>query len=180
MSGAIAKTVCAPIERVKLLMQTQHTNPAMKDRPYKSVLECFQRTINEEGGLSLWRGNTANVIRYFPTTALNFAIKDKVNSVFNPYKAKENPYKFFIGNVMAGGIAGSCSMIVVYPLDFARTRLGTDTGNKHNRSFNGIGDVIKKIIASDGVAGLYRGFGISVTGIFIYRALYFGMYDSGK
>lgn len=32
---------------------------------------------------------------------------------------------------MAGGIAGSCSMIIVYPLDFARTRLGADTGKGH-------------------------------------------------
>jgi len=152
----------------------------MKDRPYKSVLECFQRTINEEGGLSLWRGNTANVIRYFPTTALNFAIKDKVNRVFNPYKAKENPYKFFFGNIMAGGVAGSCSMMVVYPLDFARTRLGTDMGSAGERKFNGILDCVQKIAKTDGVLGLYRGFAVSVTGIFIYRSLYFGMYDSGK
>lgn len=32
----------------------------------------------------------------------------------------------------------------------------------------------------DGVKGLYRGFGISLFGIFIYRGLYFGTYDSGK
>lgn len=67
-------------------------------------------------------------MRYFPTTALNFAIKDIVQRTFNPYKAKENPFKFALGNILAGGIAGSCSMCVVYPLDFARTRLGTDMG----------------------------------------------------
>jgi len=96
--------------------------------------------------LSLWRGNTANVIRYFPTTALNFAIKDKVNRIFNPYNPKTDGFKFFLGNVMAGGVAGSCSMVVVYPLDFARTRLGADTGKHgHERSFNGIFDVAGKI-----------------------------------
>jgi hypothetical protein len=41
--------------------------------PYKGVGDAFSRTYREEGILALWRGNTANVIRYFPTQALNFA-----------------------------------------------------------------------------------------------------------
>jgi len=41
-------------------------------------------------------------------------------------------------------------------------------------------DVYKKIIQTDGVTGLYRGFVISAVGIFIYRGLYFGLYDSIK
>jgi solute carrier family 25 (adenine nucleotide translocator) protein 4/5/6/31 len=69
----------------------------------------------------------------------------------------------------------------VYPLDFARTRLGTDIGkNASDRQFTGMGDCIKKIMAIDGVRGLYNGYLISVTGIFIYRACYFGGYDTGK
>ena len=42
-------------------------------QPYKGIVDCFARTYKDEGLLSLWRGNTANVIRYFPTQALNFA-----------------------------------------------------------------------------------------------------------
>lgn len=34
VSGAIAKTAAAPIERVKLLMQTQSANPKLAERPY--------------------------------------------------------------------------------------------------------------------------------------------------
>jgi hypothetical protein len=41
--------------------------------PYKGVADAFARTYKDEGLVSLWRGNTANVIRYFPTQALNFA-----------------------------------------------------------------------------------------------------------
>jgi solute carrier family 25 (adenine nucleotide translocator) protein 4/5/6/31 len=44
-SGAIAKTLAAPIERVKLLLQTQENNPQLKDRPYKGIIDCFQRCI---------------------------------------------------------------------------------------------------------------------------------------
>jgi len=35
-----------------------------------------------------------------------------------------------LGNLAAGGLAGSISMIFVYPLDFARTRLGVDVGKE--------------------------------------------------
>jgi solute carrier family 25 (adenine nucleotide translocator) protein 4/5/6/31 len=67
ISGAVAKTIAAPIERVKLLLQTQYTNPKLVSRPYNGIIDCFVRCVKEEGVLSLWRGNLANVIRYFPT-----------------------------------------------------------------------------------------------------------------
>lgn len=82
---------------------------------------------------------------------------------------------------MSGGCAGATGLLIVYPLDFARTRLGTDIGKaKHERQFSGLNDCISKIYKSDGFTGLYRGFGISVLGIFVYRAFYFGGYDTGK
>lgn len=139
------------------------------------------RCVTEEGFTSLWRGNMANIYRYFPTAAISFGVKDQYVRIFNPYDAKKNPNKFLLGSLLAGGLAGSTSMTFVYPLDFARTRLGVDLGKgPADRQFNGLTDCISKIFKSDGVAGLYRGFGISVTGIFIYRAFYFGGYDAGK
>jgi Mitochondrial carrier protein len=57
-------------------------------------------------------------------------------------------------------------------------RISVTTGGE--RQFNGLIDVYKKTLASDGLRGLYRGFGPSVTGIIVYRGLYFGMYDSLK
>lgn len=76
---------------------------------------------------------------------------------------------------MSGGIAGSFSLIFVYPLDFARTRLGADIGKSEGeRQFNGLFDCCRKIVARDGIQGLYQGFAVSVVGIFTYRAFYFG------
>lgn len=77
---------------------------------------------------ALWRGNLANVIRYFPTQALNFAFKDTYKKYLNPYNPKTEKLAFFIGNVMSGGAAGATSSMFVYPLDFARTRLAADIG----------------------------------------------------
>ena len=78
-------------------------------------------------------------------------------------------------SLLSGGIAGSFSLIFVYPLDFARTRLGADIGKEaHQRQFNGLIDCCAKIFRNDGIPGLYQGFGVSVLGIFTYRAFYFG------
>ena len=122
----------------------------------------------------------ANVIRYFPTQALNFAFKDTYKKIFCPFNPKTEPGKFFIGNCMSGGMAGSTSLCVVYPLDFARTRLAADVGSGGDREFNGLVDCLKKIAQKDGAGGLYKGFQISVIGIFFYRAAYFGLFDTGK
>lgn len=89
--------------------------------------------------------------------------------------------KKFGTNIASGGFAGSMSLTMVYSLDYARTRLANDAKDKDgNRKYNGLVDVYKKTLASDGIGGLYRGFVISCVGIFIYRGLYFGLYDTLK
>jgi len=152
------------------------------DRPYKGIGECFSRVIREEGVVALWRGNLANVIRYFPTQALNFAFKDYFKKMFG-FDKKDGYGKWFLGNLASGGAAGACSLVFVYSLDYARTRLANDAKQAKKgaeRQFNGLLDVYRKTFKSDGVAGLYRGFNISCVGIIVYRGLYFGMFDSLK
>ena len=152
-------------------------------KPYTGIGECFKRVIAEEGTASLWRGNTANVVRYFPTQALNFAFRDTYKSMFAFKKERDGYWWWMAGNLASGGAAGATSLLFVYSLDYARTRLANDAKNAKSggeRQFNGLVDVYKKTLASDGIAGLYRGFMPSVTGIVVYRGLYFGMYDSIK
>jgi solute carrier family 25 (adenine nucleotide translocator) protein 4/5/6/31 len=186
VSAAVSKTAAAPIERVKLLIQNQDEmiKQGRLSHPYKGIVDCFQRVVKDEGVVSLWRGNTANVIRYFPTQALNFAFKDQFKRMFGYNKDKDGYWKWFAGNLASGGAAGACSLLFVYSLDYARTRLANDnkTAKKGGgeRQFNGLLDVYRKTLATDGVAGLYRGFNISCVGIIVYRGLYFGMYDSLK
>eukprot|EP01133_Synstelium_polycarpum_P014809 gene14809-17508_t len=180
-AGGVSKTIVAPIERVKLLLQVQSASTQIAaDKQYKGIIDCFARVSKEQGVMSLWRGNLANVIRYFPTQALNFAFKDKYKKFFVRWNPKTDPMKFFAGNLMSGGAAGATSLLFVYPLDFARTRLAADVGTGANRQFTGLGNCISSIYKRDGMIGLYRGFGVSVGGIFVYRAAFFGGYDSAK
>jgi solute carrier family 25 (adenine nucleotide translocator) protein 4/5/6/31 len=187
ISAAVSKTAVAPIERVKLLLQVQHVSKQIaKDQQYKGMIDCFSRVRKEQGFLSFWRGNLANVIRYFPTQALNFAFKDIWKALFMQGVDKKTQFwRYFAANMASGGAAGATSLFFVYPLDFARTRLAADVGKKgatgvQGRQYSGMFDCIMKTVRSDGVLGLYKGFNVSVQGIIIYRACYFGFFDTAK
>lgn len=186
VAAGVSKTVAAPIERIKLLVQNQGEmlKQGRLDRPYDGVADCFKRTIATEGFGALWRGNLSNVIRYFPTQALNFAFKDTFKRMFNFKKERDGYFKWFMGNMASGGMAGAASLCFVYSLDYVRTRLANDTKSAKKgggeRQFNGLIDCYAKTWKSDGFLGLYRGFVISCVGIVVYRGFYFGLYDSLK
>ncbi|KAK2093642.1 hypothetical protein P7K49_027380 [Saguinus oedipus] len=174
IAAAISKTAMAPIERVKLLLQVQHTSKQIAaDKQYKGIVDCIIR---------MRAGSLGNVIRYFPMQALNFAFKDKYKQIFLGGVDKHTQFwRYFAGNLASGGAAGATSLCFVYPLDFARTRLAADVGKSGTeREFRGLGDCLVKITKSNGVRGLYQGFSVSVQGIIIYRAAYFGVYDMAK
>jgi len=182
VAAGVSKTVAAPIERVKLLVQNQDEmiKQGRLDKPYNGVMDCCSRVLKTEGVYPFWRGNLANVLRYFPTQALNFAFKDAIKVAFATPKDAGQAKKFTM-NILSGGMAGTCSLLFVYSLDYARTRLANDAkGKGGERQFNGLIDVYTKTLKSDGIQGLYRGFAISAVGIFIYRGMYFGLFDTLK
>jgi solute carrier family 25 (adenine nucleotide translocator) protein 4/5/6/31 len=180
-SGAFAKTCTAPIERVKLIIQTQDANPKIisgEVARYTGIVNCFTRVASEQGIGAFWRGNFTNCIRYFPTQAFNFAFKDTIKGFFPKYSSKTDFGKFFLVNLASGGLAGAGSLTIVYPLDYARTRLASDVGSG-KKEFAGLADCLKKTASGPrGPIALYNGFGVSVVGIIPYRGVYFGLYDS--
>lgn len=179
-SGAVAKTITAPIERVKLLIQTQDANPKIisgEVARYTGIVDCFRRVAAEQGVKAFWRGNLTNIIRYFPTQAFNFAFKDTIKAMFPKVDKNKEFGKFFMINMASGGLAGAGSLLIVYPLDYARTRLASDVGTG-KQQFSGLVDCITKTVKNSGIGGLYNGVTVSVIGIIPYRGAYFGLFDT--
>jgi len=180
-SGAIAKTITAPIERIKLVVQTQDANPKIRSGEvarYTGIIDCGSRIMKEQGAKRFWDGNFVNCIRYFPTQAFNLAFKDTFKAMFPKYDPKTQFAQFFGANLVSGGMAAAGSMTIVYPLDYARTRLASDVGSG-KKSFSGLGDcIVKTMKGPQGFFGLYAGFGVSVVGIVGYRGLQLGTFDT--
>merc|ERR1712205_76454 len=159
VSGAVSKTITAPIERVKLIIQTQDANPKIKSGEvprYTGIMNCFTRVASEQGVGAFWRGNFTNCIRYFPTQAINLASKDSIKNAFPKYNPKTEFWSFFV------------------------VSLASDVGSG-KKTFNGLGDCLKKTAQGPkGFLSLYNGFGISVAGIIPYRGVQFGLNDTIK
>ena len=185
VSAAVSKTCASPIEVIKLRLQNVDAmiKAGTLETPYKGIGDCATTIVKTEGTKALWKGNGTNVLRYFPTQALNFSLKDYFKRMFGRDKNKDGYFVWFLGNLASGGAAGSVSLMFVYSLDYARTRLSNDLKSSKKggaKQYSGLIDVYKQTLATDGIAGLYRGFVISCIGIVIYRGLYFGIYDSIK
>jgi hypothetical protein len=94
---------------VKLLIQNQDEmiKQGRLSEPYKGIGDCFRKVVADEGIVSLWRGNTANVVRYFPTQALNFAFKDYYKRLFAFNKDRDGYWAWFAGEGAGTGL-GRC------------------------------------------------------------------------
>jgi solute carrier family 25 (adenine nucleotide translocator) protein 4/5/6/31 len=185
IAAVTSKTIAAPIERVKMVKQTEDeiVKRGQLKEPFKGIGHVFTWIMQNEGPIAFWRSNFTNCLRYFPTQALNFSFKGQIKRIEHFKNKKDDSYPVVLyKNIMGGGLAGGGGPFFVYSLDYARTRLASDMKSSGKdaaeRQFTGLLDVYKKTLASDGVVGLYRGFVISFVGIFIYRGFYFGLYDS--
>jgi solute carrier family 25 (adenine nucleotide translocator) protein 4/5/6/31 len=174
--GAVTKTILAPVERVKLLMQTQRSNPKVKSgeiQPYKNPIDCVIRVNREQGLRSFWRGNLVNCLRYAPQQGSALAFNDYINKLFPNYDSKTDFWKSFSVKLFSGGLSGAISNTICYPFDFARTRLASDLGKSQ---FNGITDCIMSTVRKQGITGLYTGWTVTCIGAFVYRAGQLGLF----
>lgn len=191
-AGALAKTVVAPIERVKLLMQLSRSisTPNRNNAPL-SGWEVAKQIYKEQGLGAFWRGNLPNIYRQGGTSALNFLFMDKYKQLIHPvsqYFSKQNDpqdsqkTQRLIASFISGGLAGGTTTTLLYPLDFLRTRLALDMGNQaESRLYpRGMRDVLMSIWKTDGFRGYYQGYGIALSGVVLYRALHLGGYDVCK
>lgn len=101
------------IDANTIALQDEMLRAGRLDRKYNGIMDCFRRTAASEGVVSLWRGNTANVIRYFPTQALNFAFRDTYKSMFSYKKERDGYTKWMMGNLASGGVCILISSLIL-------------------------------------------------------------------
>ncbi|XP_058068903.1 mitochondrial carrier protein CoAc1 [Magnolia sinica] len=184
-AGAFAKTVVAPLERIKILLQT-------RTEGYHSlgVLQSLKKLMKNEGVLGFYKGNGASVLRIVPYAALHFMTYEQYRCwILSNYSALgTGPFI----DLLAGSAAGGTAVLCTYPLDLARTKLAYQVrgpsgsfGHGMNSfqiqpAYHGIKDVFKSVYMEGGVRGLYRGVGPTLIGILPYAGLKFYIYEELK
>ena len=175
VAGAISKTIMAPVERIKLLLQTMESHPDVlsgKIKPYAGIADCAKRVHSEQGLKAFWRGNLVNCIRYAPQQGSALAFNDFINNNLfagMKYDAKTDFWKSLGVNLLAGGLAGAVANTICYPFDYARTRLASDL-KSGSPQYKGIADCISTTYSRQGIRGIYTGWSVTVAGAFVYRA----------
>merc|ERR1719230_2295672 len=114
IAGAITKTAMSPIERVKLLMQTQDSNPDVisgKVQRYSGLGDCFKRVQSEQGFKAFWRGNLVNCIRYAPQQGSALAFNDAIKRASPKFDPKVDYFKDFGVKLLSGGLAGGAANV---------------------------------------------------------------------
>lgn len=173
MSGSIAKSSVAPLDRIKILYQTQS-----QSYPKDQVRRTLQYIWQHEGVRGLWRGNFSSVVRIFPYAAIQFASHEKYKALLRSFSPDHS--MFAGGHFLAGSAAGATAVICTYPLDVVRTRLAFQFGRGAEGGYRGIGHTLSTMRAEGGITQLYRGLGPTLTGIVPYAGLNFFSYEKQK
>ncbi|CAM9326526.1 unnamed protein product [Discosporangium mesarthrocarpum] len=181
LAGMLAKSVVAPVDRVKILFQV--TNEHFTFRKAKKLMGDI---LALEGPAGLWKGNSATMIRVFPYAGTQFMMFDTLKRWALARKTHRDPQAVQrlsnLESLVSGSIAGAVSALVTYPLDMARARLAVGVAKRvhgHRHSM-GVAALITSVVRQDGVRALYRGVTPSLMGIIPYAGIAFSINEQAK
>jgi len=171
-AGACARTATAPLDRVKILMQTQHLTSGGAPDKYRGLWQGLVRVFKEDGVKSYWRGNLANCIRVVPYSATQFITFDHCKTVVASFTGRNTPS--VPERLCCGAAAGICASVVTHPLDVVRTRLAVQP------ELRGINHTFSTLWKEGGVPAFYKGLGPTIASLAPFVAINFASYDTLK
>lgn len=172
IAGASAKTVIAPLDRVKVIFQTSHTVFSLR-----KVGHELHRIATKEGWSKLWRGHTATLARVYPYAATQFTTYGVARDALLNSPGRIKPTLSPVEKFFCGSVAGGLSVALTFPLDLLRVQLALRT-EKQTGQHAGILHTAKQIIATRGIGGLYRGLLPTILGILPYSGVSFMTYHT--
>jgi solute carrier family 25 phosphate transporter 23/24/25/41 len=174
VAGCVSRSVVSPLERLKILFQTQSHAPGVQVK-YNSVSGALRTIWKEEGLAGMFRGNGLNCVRIFPTSAIQFYSYDVYKSWYAQL-LKKPELTSPVERLVAGGAAGVTALVATYPLDFLRARVSIVNRSSDARLW----PMFVNVVRNEGPLALYRGLWPSMLGVIPYVGMDFACYDTLK
>lgn len=163
-----------PLDVVKTRVQLQTNTTAAADR-YTGMIDCFSKIIKNEGFSRLYRGITAPILMEAPKRATKFAANDKWGKLYRD--AFGVPTMNQSLSILTGATAGATESFVVVPFELVKIRLQDKASAG---KYNGMLDVVRKTVASEGVLAMYNGLESTMWRHVTWNAGYFGVIHQVK
>ncbi len=173
VAGAISRTCVAPMERLKIIFQTQVQLPGQVPK-YHGVVQSLRLIWREEGVAGMFRGNGINVLRIAPTSAIQFLSFELYKRLWIQW-TKQERINSIAERLICGGLTGITALVLTYPLDFLRARITIQ-----NTASEGLWHSARSVVRVEGLRGLYRGMLPSILGSVPYVGIDFAVYDTLK
>jgi len=167
-AGAFARTTVAPIDRIKILMQTAHVQGTSSK--YNSMLGTARHVVKDEGFFRLWRGNLTNCVRVVPHTAIQFTAYDQFKNLLVGSDGKMDVSM----RLTAGAMSGMTAATFTHPMDVVRIRLQTQP------ELRGVRDAVKSVWAENGLKAFYKGYTPAMLSLSPFIAINFSSFDMLK
>ncbi|SCU97673.1 LAMI_0F10924g1_1 [Lachancea mirantina] len=185
MAGSVAKTLVAPLDRIKILFQTSNPHYLKYSGSMMGLVRAGSHIRLNDGIRGFYQGHSATLLRIFPYAAIKFIAYEQVRHVLIPSAQYETSWR----RLASGSIAGLCSVFVAYPLDLIRVRLAYVTDHRRIKMW----PIVKQIFnerASDSLtskpfipswfahwSNFYRGFTPTILGMIPYAGVSFLAHD---
>ncbi|XP_064184710.1 mitochondrial coenzyme A transporter SLC25A42 isoform X2 [Anguilla rostrata] len=170
-AGAVAKTTVAPLDRTKIIFQVSSNRFSAKE-----AYRLIYRTYLQDGFLSLWRGNSATMVRVIPYAAIQFCAHEQYKRLLGEYYGFQGKALPPLPRLLAGSLAGTTAAMITYPLDMVRARMAVTP----KEMYSNIMHVFVRISREEGLKTLYRGFTPTILGVIPYAGLSFFTYETLK
>ncbi|XP_037133068.1 mitochondrial coenzyme A transporter SLC25A42 [Syngnathus acus] len=171
LAGAVAKTAVAPLDRTKIIFQVSSSRFSAKE-----AYRLIYRTYLKDGFFSLWRGNSATMVRVIPYAAIQFCAHEEYKSLLGDYYGFQGKVLPPLPRLLAGSMAGTTAAMLTYPLDMVRARMAVTP----KEMYSNILHVFVRISQEEGLKTLYRGFTPTILGVVPYAGLSFFTYETLK
>ncbi|KAJ6497567.1 mitochondrial carrier [Mycena sanguinolenta] len=183
-AGGLAKTVVAPLDRVKILLQTHNADFIRFAGSWRGAVHALQYIVQTQGFRGLYQGHTLTLARAIPHAAVGYTVYDKVSKWLMPTPEYETSKR----RLAAGAVTGMTALPLTYPFELIRVRLAVETRASRSSTrptpWNAIRGIMSEGRSSGGITGFmpflhfYRGFMVSLLGTIPYRGGIFLVWET--